>query len=61
MHKTWRASDVVIALLLVAACVMMYLQINQADRNNERLTALVKQLSASGLAEPDFSGANAGH
>jgi peptide/nickel transport system substrate-binding protein len=46
MHKTWRASDVVIVLLLVAACVMMYLQINQADRNNEQLMGLVKRLAA---------------
>lgn len=46
MQKTWRASDVVIALLLVAVVVMMYLQINQADRNYDRLTALVNRLAA---------------
>ncbi len=42
--------------VLVARCEA------NTDAGLERLkAALVKQLSASGLAEPDFSGANAGH
>jgi peptide/nickel transport system substrate-binding protein len=46
MQKTWRASDVVITLLLVVLCLETYLLINQADRNFDRLQSLVKQLAS---------------
>ncbi len=48
MHKTWRASDVVIVLLLVALVAMAGLQLVQADRQYERTNTLIEAVERGG-------------
>ena len=47
MHKSWRASDVVIVLLLGVLILIGYMQIQSSDRNYERLEKLIANLKAA--------------
>ncbi|MBN2581510.1 MAG: peptide-binding protein [Planctomycetes bacterium] len=52
MHKSWRASDVVIVLMLAVLILISYMQIQSSDRNYDRLEKLISNLEAVPAGAP---------